>query len=67
MRMADVQGLPNDFHATQEMGGESYSQNLEVLGMIRLVYSLEDDSIIATLPYGLKDDRYYFTAPVLVE
>ncbi len=67
VRKADVQPLPDDFYAIQEMDGKSYSQNLEVVGMIRLVYSLEDDSIIATMPYGTKDDRYYFTAPVVVE
>ena len=64
-RKAEVRPIPKDFQAVQEMGGKSYKQNLDVKGVIALVYSPEDDSAIATMPYGEKSGKYFFTAPVI--
>ena len=66
-RKADVIPVPDNFQAVQEMGSQRFSQNLKVEGMIRLVYSLEDESAIATMPYGAKEGSYYLTAPIIIE
>lgn len=63
-RKAEVHPVPDDFQAIQEMGDERYSQNLKVEGLIKLVYSPDDDSIFATMPFGAKEGRYYFSAPI---
>lgn len=65
-RKADVRPLPDDFHPVQELGDRRFRQNLDAQGVIMLVYSPKDESMIATLPYGEKDGRYFFTAPVEV-
>jgi len=64
-RKAEVRPLPKDFQAVQEMDGKEFKQNLKVEGVITLVYSPEDESAIATMPYGAKNGRYYFSAPII--
>lgn len=64
VRTAEVGPVPGDFQAVQELGAKRYRQNLKVEGMITLIYSPTDDSATATMPYGARNGRYYFTAPV---
>jgi hypothetical protein len=64
VRKADVRPVPKDFEAVQELGDKRYKQNLEVEGVVVLIYSPGDDSITGTMPYGSRDGKYYFTAPV---
>lgn len=61
---AKVGPVPDDFHEVQEMGGKRFKQNLKVEGEVLLVYSLEDESLTASMLYGADNGRYYFTAPV---
>lgn len=65
-RTAEVRPVPDDFSPVQELGDKRYRQNLKVEGVITLIYSPTDDSATATMPYGAKNGRYYFTAPVAV-
>lgn len=65
-RKGEVRSVPADFQPIQELGDKRYRQNLNVMGVVTLIYSPADDSATATMPYGVRNGRYYFTAPVVV-
>ena len=60
---AEVRPLPGDFPMVQELGDQKFVQNVELEGVIVLIYT-EDGSVTGTMPYGMWDGRYYFSAPV---
>ena len=65
VRKVELRPLPGDFEPVQELGDQCYVQNVKAEGVVTLIYSLEDDSAIATMPYGAKNGRYYLSAPVM--
>lgn len=64
-RKVEARPLPKDFQAVQELGDKRFKQNLKVEGVITLIYSPDDESAIATMPFGAKNGTYYFSAPII--
>ena len=60
----EVRPLPEDFPLVQELGEQKFVHNVELEGLIVLIFT-EDGSVTGTMPYGTtKDGTYYFSAPV---
>lgn len=64
VRKVEVRSLPDDYQEVQEMGDRRFTQHPKAEGVVVLIYSPEDDSIMASMLYGAKDGKYYFSAPI---
>jgi hypothetical protein len=60
----EVRPLPEDFPVVQELGEQKFVQNVDLEGVVVLIFT-EDGTVTGTMPYGTtKDGTYYFSAPV---
>ena len=60
----EVRPLPKDFPMVQELGEQKFVHNVDLEGVVVLIFT-EDGTVTGTMPYGTtKDGTYYFSAPV---
>ena len=60
----EVGPLPKDFPMVQELGEQKFVQNVDLEGVVVLIFT-EDGTVTGTMPYGTTEDgMYYFSAPV---
>jgi hypothetical protein len=60
----EVRPLPKDFPMVQELGEQKFVQNVDLKGVVMLIFT-DDGTVTGTMPYGsTKDGMYYFSAPV---
>lgn len=60
----EVRPLPEDFPMVQELGEQKFVHNVDLEGVVVLIFT-EDGTVTGTMPYGTtKDGTYYFSAPV---
>lgn len=60
----EVRPLPEDFPMVQELGDQKFVQNVDLKGVVVLIFT-DDGTVTGTMPYGTTEDgTYYFSAPV---